>query len=178
VSHVTVGRDRARRVEINYDDGQVEWASFPDGGVVVMEPPPPGWVDSAAARESPAPLSPAPGHRGSSGGHGGDRGATPHRATHEEHEHSFKGVRFLRGQGKWQARITILGDEKDLGLFDTAELAARRWDAEAVQCVLNSRTPERHKIFLLRMILEILRDPLCAPACLHLTPLCYCVGCR
>ena len=44
--------------------------------------------------------------------------------------HNFRGVR-LSSNGRWQARISIAGKIQDLGLFATAERAARRFDREA-----------------------------------------------
>jgi hypothetical protein len=34
------------------------------------------------------------------------------------------------GNGKWQARISVQGVNRDLGLFDTLSDAAQRWDEE------------------------------------------------
>lgn len=43
----------------------------------------------------------------------------------------FRGVYFEKGNGKYTARIAVGGKKKYLGFFQTAEEAAKVWDAEA-----------------------------------------------
>lgn len=44
----------------------------------------------------------------------------------------FKGIVFHKPSGKWQAQIKRDGKRKYLGLFATPELAAQRYDVEAM----------------------------------------------
>jgi len=43
----------------------------------------------------------------------------------------FKGVNFQSQRNKWQARITVAGKTRSLGLYDTAESAARAYGRAA-----------------------------------------------
>jgi hypothetical protein len=49
---------------------------------------------------------------------------------HSDNRSGFKGV--SRNRGRWRARIQVVGGELALGRFDTAEGAARAYDAAAL----------------------------------------------
>ncbi len=53
------------------------------------------------------------------------------RRTGSNNTSGFKGVGLHRG--RWQARIWVAGSMKSLGLFATPEMAARAYDAAAVE---------------------------------------------
>ena len=44
---------------------------------------------------------------------------------------SFKGVSWHKVSGKWRAQIVIYGNSKHLGIFSTAELASKAYEAKA-----------------------------------------------
>lgn len=46
-------------------------------------------------------------------------------------KHPYKGIQYNRESGKWQTQITVDGTRKYIGMFSTAEQAARGYDAAA-----------------------------------------------
>lgn len=59
------------------------------------------------------------------------QGNARNRRMNRTNRHGFKGVRPTAASGRWTAEITIGGKSHHLGTYDTAEEAARAYDARA-----------------------------------------------
>ena len=121
----TILAHRSGSVRIAYDDGDAEWAPFPDDDISCVQ----GTKLEAHGRQQ--------GRRAKCGGssRGGDCMSDTVLAAKSKH----RGVSWRKDKQKWTSQIAIDGQQRYLGLFDDEQQAARAYKDAAAGGALPSQ---------------------------------------